>query len=57
MLLAIALYRSDRVPEAGKVCKQAVTAQELSGIDARRLRGLQRDILNQTLPRRGPIGW
>lgn len=57
MLLATAQYRSDLVPEAAEACLQAIAARELKGVDARRLQELQRAILNETLPRRGPLGW
>jgi DNA-binding SARP family transcriptional activator len=57
MLLAIALYRSDLVPEAAEVCQGAIAARELKGVDARRLQELQRAILNETLPRRGILAW
>jgi DNA-binding SARP family transcriptional activator len=57
MLLAIALYRSDRVPEAAAVCRRAIAAREGKGIEARRLQDLQRAILTETAPPRGPIGW
>jgi DNA-binding SARP family transcriptional activator len=57
MLLATALYRSDRIPEAAEVCRRAIAAREGKGIDAHRLQGLQHAILTETAPRRGPIGW
>jgi DNA-binding SARP family transcriptional activator len=57
MLLAIALYRSDLVPEAAEACQRAIAARELQGVEARRLQDLQRAILNETLPRRGTLGW
>jgi DNA-binding SARP family transcriptional activator len=57
MLLAIALYRSDRIPEAAEVCRQAIVAREATGIEAHRLQDLQHAILNETALPRGPIGW
>ncbi len=57
VILATALYRSDRVPEAAKVCEQAIRTLEGKGIDARRLQALQQQILNGTAPHAGPLGW
>jgi hypothetical protein len=34
MLLATALYRCDRIPEAAKVCERAIAAREGQGIEA-----------------------
>ena len=41
MLLATVLYRSDRIPEAAKVCERTISAQEGRGIEARRVQELQ----------------
>lgn len=57
MLRAIALYRSDRIPEAVEVCQLAIAAREGKGIEARRLQDLQHAILTETAPVRGPLGW
>jgi DNA-binding SARP family transcriptional activator len=57
MLLAIALYRSDRIPEAVEICQQAIAGREGKGIEARRLQDLQRMILTESAPPRGPVGW
>jgi hypothetical protein len=57
MLLAIALYRSDRIPEAVEVCRQAIAARKGKGIEAHRLQTLQHAILSDTALARGPIGW
>jgi SARP family transcriptional regulator, regulator of embCAB operon len=57
MLLAIALYRSDRIPEAVEVCRQAIAAREGKGIEAHRLQDLQHAMLTGTAPPRGPLGW
>jgi len=56
MLRAIALYRSDRIPEAVEVCQLAIAAREGKGIEARRLQDLQHAILTETAPVRGPLG-
>jgi DNA-binding SARP family transcriptional activator len=57
MILATALYRSDRVPEAAKVCEQAIRSREGKGIEAKRLQVLQQQILNGTAPDSGALGW
>jgi DNA-binding SARP family transcriptional activator len=57
MLLATALYRSDRVAEAAKVCEQAIRLREAIGIEARRLQTLQQAILNDAAAIKGPLDW
>ena len=57
MLLATALYRSDRIPEAAKVCERAISAREGRGVEARRLQKLQHAILNEAAATDGPLGW
>jgi DNA-binding SARP family transcriptional activator len=54
-LLAIALYRSSGTGEASQVLPAPIQAASQHGIDARRLRRLQQDILNEAFPRRGPL--
>jgi len=57
MLLATALYRSDRVPEAAEVCKRAITIRRGKGIEARRLQELQHAMLAEAPTPVGPLGW
>jgi DNA-binding SARP family transcriptional activator len=57
MLLAIALYRSDRIPEAVEACQRAIAAREGKGIEARRLQELQHTLLMETAAYRGSVGW
>jgi DNA-binding SARP family transcriptional activator len=57
VLLAVALYRSNRVPEAMKVCESAIAARKGIGIEARRLRQLQESIIGEAAPTQGPLGW
>jgi DNA-binding SARP family transcriptional activator len=57
-LLAMALYRSDRLGEACEICRQAIRGLQDLGLDNRSiqpLQELQRAILNGTLPRSGPL--
>jgi hypothetical protein len=57
MLLATALYRSDRPTEAAAVCQQGIADRQGQGVEARRLQDLQRSILTDQAPGRGPLGW
>jgi DNA-binding SARP family transcriptional activator len=52
-LLAIALYRCDGTGEASQTMQGPIQAASKQGMDTRRLRRLQEDILNETFPRRG----
>jgi DNA-binding SARP family transcriptional activator len=52
-LRAIALYRSGRPKGAADVCEAAIRAAQSHGLDSPRLHGLQRDVLNGTLPEVG----
>lgn len=54
-LLAIALYRSGTMEEAGQVLQSAISTACKAGVGFQRLRGLQEQILNDTFPRRGPL--
>jgi SARP family transcriptional regulator, regulator of embCAB operon len=58
MLLAIALYRSDRLGEACEICRQAIRGLQDLGLDDRSTRPLQElqlAILSGTLARSGPL--
>jgi DNA-binding SARP family transcriptional activator len=57
LLLATALYRGDRIPEAAKVCERAISAREGRGIEARRVQELQHAILTEAAAIDGPLGW
>jgi DNA-binding SARP family transcriptional activator len=57
MLLATALYRSQLLPEAAALCREAITRRGEDGIEARRLQDLQHAILNEAAPFEGPLGW
>ena len=57
MLLATALYRSDRPTEAAAICQQGIADRQGRGVEARRLQDLQHAILTDQAPDRGPLGW
>jgi hypothetical protein len=57
MLLATALYRSDRPTEAAAVCQRGIADRQGQGVEARRLQDLQHAILTDQAPDRGPLGW
>ena len=54
-LLAIALYRSERMADATDVCRKAITALHTTGHHDGHFQELQQGILNRTLPFRGSI--
>jgi DNA-binding SARP family transcriptional activator len=54
-LLAIALYRCDRMSEASQTLHGPIQAASRLGTESRWLRRLQEDMLNETFPRRGPL--
>jgi hypothetical protein len=54
-LLATSLYLSERLAEASLVCQQAIIGLQEHGLDPGPMAELQRDVLNQTLPRRGQL--
>jgi DNA-binding SARP family transcriptional activator len=57
MLLATALYRSDRIADAMKVCEREIAARRGIGGEAHRLRRLQESIIGEVAPARGHLGW
>ena len=57
MLLATALYRSDRPTEAAAICQQGIADRQGRGVEARRLQDLQHAILTDQAPDRGPLSW
>jgi DNA-binding SARP family transcriptional activator len=54
-LLAIALYRCGSIHEASQTLQTLISAANDIAIGLPRLRQLQEQILNETLPRRGPL--
>jgi DNA-binding SARP family transcriptional activator len=54
-LLAVACYRCHGSGEASRILQGPIQAASKQGLDTRRLRVLQQDILNETFPRRGPL--
>ncbi len=54
-LLATSLYLSERLAEAALVCQQAIVGLQAHGLSAAPMEELQHHVLNQTLPRRGPL--
>lgn len=54
-LLVTSLYLSERLAEAALVCHQAIVGLQAHGLTADPMEELQYQVLNRTLPRRGPL--
>jgi DNA-binding SARP family transcriptional activator len=54
-LLAIASYRCHSIVEASRILQGPIRTASKQGVDTRRLRVLQEDLLNEAFPRRGPL--
>jgi DNA-binding SARP family transcriptional activator len=54
-LLVTSLYLSERLAEAALACQQAIVGLRAHGLDPGPMTELQRQVLNRTLPRRGPL--
>ena len=54
-LLAIASYRCHGSIEASRILQGPIQTASRQGVDTRRLRMLQQDVLNEDFPRRGPL--
>ena len=54
-LLAIASYRCHSITEASRILQGPIRTASRRGVDTRRLRMLQEDLLKETFPHRGPL--